>query len=262
MPGGSIPFDHSPQSAPGERIIFNSDYVHATPALFKMVFSGAGGAFDAAGGPATKTVNGLSSGNVFFVINATWTGTTPTNTRLEIRLLDDTVVSSESWTFAKKPTTPTVMTQVQTEGDRPLGSVYTYQLGPNIGGPGTPDYEHQTILERFDPKTCNITLAELKPAYIAANGLTSDAAVCTHFFGTGSSNGTFSIDSHDQVFDVHNGGMPNLATFTAALITMKQITCDLPQTYEVQPGIALAKFTVRRILHTDGTKWLNKIKTL
>ena len=49
--------------------------------------------------------------------------------------------------------------------------------------------------------------------------------------------------------------------FEAALITMKEITCDLPQIYEVQPGVALARYTIRRILHVDGTKALRKFRT-
>jgi hypothetical protein len=252
-----VPFDHAPQSAPGERIIFRAEYDHPTRALFRLVFSGTGGTFDAVGGPTSKTIGGLESDNVYFLIASGMTAATPTTVRLEVQLTDGTVVKSENWTFGVKATTPTTMTQLETEADRPLGSVYTYQLGPDIGTPGQPDYEHQTILERFEARTCNITVADLKPAYASAHGLTSAAAITAHFFGTSSRNGTFTIDNQDRVYDRH-GGMPDKAVFEAALVTMKEITCDLPQIYEVQPGVPLARFIVRRVLRVDGTKWLRK----
>src|SRR5690348_6430117 len=44
------PFDRNPHSAPGERIIFNAEYEHATPDDYQLVFSGTNGTFDSAGG--------------------------------------------------------------------------------------------------------------------------------------------------------------------------------------------------------------------
>ncbi len=255
-----VPFDRNPQSAPGERIIFRAEYDHPTPALFRLVFTCAGGAFDAAGGPVTKTIAGLESGNTYFVINTGMTTTTPTTMRLEVQLLDGTVMKTENWTFAVKGTVPTTITQAEAETDRPLPSRYSYQLGPDIGTPGHPDYEHQTILERFAAKTCNIHVADLKPAYASANGLTSDAAIVTHFFGGALLNGTFTIDANDKIYDLHGGGMPDKPVFEAALVTMKEITVDLPQTYETRPGVVLANYTVRTILRTDGTKWVRKLR--
>jgi hypothetical protein len=104
-------------------------------------------------------------------------------------------------------------------------------------------------------------MAELKPAFQTAHPeITSDADICAHFFGTSSSNGTFTVDASDQVYDQHGGGVPDLADFQAALVTMKEITCDLPQVYEVTPGVALARFNVRRILTVGGAKMVAKSK--
>jgi hypothetical protein len=256
--GSLIPFDRAPQAAAGERIIFNETYTHPTPGQFQLVYTGAGGGFGG-GRTATQTVPGLRSGNLDFHISPTWTGTTATTVQMQLQLLDGTVFSTENWVFGFKGTTPTTMTQLETENERPLGSVYTYQLGPDIGPPGRPDYEHQTILETFGGRTCNVTLAELQPGYAAANAIVTQADLTRHFFGNASNNGTFTVDRKDRVYDVHTG-MPPLARFVAALITMKEVHVDLPQTYEVVPGVPLARFNVRRIMKPDGSAWLRKTR--
>lgn len=55
--------------------------------------------------------------------------------------------------------------------------------------------------------------------------------------------------------------MPDKATFEAALVAMKDIHVDLPQTYEAEPGKELGKYTIRRILKTDGLKKIKKSKS-
>jgi hypothetical protein len=261
--GGDIPFDRAPMSSPGERIIFNEELTYPLPHDYhKLVYTATGGGFDAAGGAASKTINGLTSGNLNFFIDAAWTGATAVTVRCDVKTRStDLVVSTLDWTFSKKTTVPTDMRQIEGAGPVALPGVYTYKLGPDIGAAGGPDYEHQTILERFESRTCNITMAELKPEFQTAHPeITTDADICAHFFGTGSSNGTFTVDPLDQVYDQHGGGIPDLADFQAALIAMKEITCDLPQIYEVTPGAALARFNVRRILRVDGSKMVAKSK--
>jgi len=54
--------------------------------------------------------------------------------------------------------------------------------------------------------------------------------------------------------------MPDKATFEAALVKMKEIYVDLPQIYEAEPGKALGRYTIRRILKTDGSKKITKSK--
>ena len=41
---------------------------------------------------------------------------------------------------------------------------------------------------------------------------------------------------------------------------MKEVTCDLPQTYSATPGTTLGNFTIRRILKDNGDKKVKKWK--
>jgi outer membrane protein OmpA-like peptidoglycan-associated protein len=257
-----VPFDRNPLSAPGERIIFNARLGHAQPADFQLVYAGVGGGFETAGGADTKTIPGLTSGNLFFFINSTWDGTSPVTVQLQVqRIADKTIFHTFNWTFNQKPYFPTTMTQQQGEGERPLPSTYGYKIGPDRNADAVDDYVHQTILERFEQRSCNITLAELKPDFKTAHpGITGPEQITAHFFGTSSNNGTFTVSAGDMIFDQHGGGMPDLAVFEAALITMKEIFVDLPQIYEAEPGVVLGRYLIRRILKTDRTKKLRKMK--
>jgi hypothetical protein len=153
------------------------------------------------------------------------------------------------------------MTQQEGEGERALPSRYSYKIGPDRNADGLDDYLHQTILETFGQPTCNIALNELKPAFRAAHPeITTLADITAHFFDGSGSNGTFTVSAGDLIFDQHGGGMPDLDVFTDALITMKEVFVDLPQTYEATPGVALGRYTVRRIIKTDGTKVLRKMR--
>ena len=118
------------------------------------------------------------------------------------------------------------------------------------------------MLETFGSNNSNLTVADVKPDYAKANGLTTDQLVTNHFFGSDAgNNGTFTISAGDMYYDQHGGGMPDKATFEGALVAMKEIYVDLPQTYEADPGKALGKYTVRRILKSDGSKKIRKWKT-
>ncbi len=258
-----IPFDRTPLAAPGERIIFNDDFTHASPGNFQLVYTGVGGKFDSAAGTASKTVAGLRSGNVDFFVDAAWNGTDAVTVKLQVKkTADNAVVQTVNWTFGKKTYYPTTITQQETEDERPLPSSYRYKLGPDRGGDGKDDYLHQTILEKFGQRTCNIAPDELKPAWKTAHpGVTSAAAITAHFFGTSSNNGTFTVSAGDRIGDRHSGFRPTLAQLQAALITMKEVHVELPQTYEAQPGVALGNYTVRRIMKPDGTLKLKKWKT-
>lgn len=260
--GAVIPFDRAPLSAPGERILFNDTYDHATPSDFELQYAATGGTFDTATGAASKTVAGLASGNVSFFIGSAWDGTTPVSVTLAVRhRASGTVVLSDTWNFGKKPYFPTTITQNEGEGEVALGSVYTYKVGPDRGGDGADDYLHQTILETFGQRSCNITLAELKPEFRTAHPeITSPETITAHFFGTASNNGTFTVSAGDRIADRHGGGMPDKAVFEAALTTMKEIHVELPQTYEAEPGVALGRYLVRRILKLDGSKKLRKMR--
>jgi hypothetical protein len=260
-----IPFDHNPLSAPGEKIIFQGVFTHPSPATYQLKYSSTGGAFDSDTGSASKTIAGLSSGNTFFFISKTWDGTSSVTVKLEVqRISDSQVVRTYDWTFAKKATLPSTIQQQESEDERALPGVYSYKVGPALhheAGAAGPDYEHLTILETFGQNTCNITLDDLKPAFKQANpGITTPQQITEHFFGGSGNNGTFTMDHDDKIYDQHGGGIPDLATFTDALTTMKEITCDLPQTYEINTGVALGRYTIRRIMKVDGSKKLRKMK--
>ena len=257
-----VPFDRNPLSVPGEMILFNERLSHANSAEFQLVYTSLGGAFDTSTGPAEKTIPGLVSGNLPFYISSTWDGSTTVMVQLQVqRISDKTVFHNFTWNFGLKPYLPTDMTQQEGEGEVALPSSYSYKIGPDRSADGRDDYLHQTILETFGQRTCNIALNELKPAFRTAHpDITTPADITAHFFGTRSNNGTFTVSAGDMIYDQHNGGMPDLVVFTRALITMKEVYVDLPQTYEATPGVALGRYTIRRIIKPDGTKALRKMR--
>jgi hypothetical protein len=263
VPKYVVPFDRTPLSAPGEQIILRGEFTHASPAEFQLDYTGVGGKFDSATGGTSKTIAGLTSGNVYFFIDAAWNGTDPVTVKLEVKkTADNSVVQTVNWTFGKKSYYPTTITQNETENERPLPSSYTYKLGPDRGADGRDDYLHQTILEKFGQRTCNISLADLKPEWKAAHpDVSTPEAITAHFFGTSSNNGTFTVSAGDRIADRHSGFRATKAQLEAALVTMKEVYVDLPQTYEAQPGVALGNYTVRRIMKPDGTLKLKKWKT-
>ena len=258
-----IPFDRNPLSAPGERIIFGATYTDPKPTDYQLVYTAVGGDFNSAGsGSKSVTYPGISQRNINFNIDAKWDKKTAVTVELELQKVSDkSVVKTENWTFGAKTTVPTTVTQQEAETEVALPGSYSYKCGPDLGKDGKDDYLHQTILEEFTTRTSNLKLADIKPDYAKTNGLTTDQQVTDHFFGTSSNNGTFTVSAGDMFYDQHSGGMPDKATFEAALVTMKEIYVDLPQTYSAEPGKPVGKYTVRRILKTDGTKKVKKWKT-
>lgn len=259
-----IPFDRNPRSAPGEQIIFGAVFTDPRPNDYQLVWTGTGGDFNSAGsGSKSVRVPGLVKRNLYFFIDAKWDKKSAVSVKLELqKKADSSVVRSETWTFGAKTTVPTTVTQKEADTERALPSVYSYKCGPDLSGDGKDDYLGQTILEEFSSNRSNLTVADVKPAYAKANGLTTDQQVTNHFFGSDAgSNGTFTVSAGDMFRDQHGGGMPDKATFEAALVAMKEIYVDLPQVYSAEPGKPLGKYIVRRILKTDGTKKLKKWKT-
>jgi hypothetical protein len=259
-----IPFDRHPKSSPGEQIIFGAVFTDPQPNDYKLVFTGVGGDFNsAASGTKTVTVPGIVRNNLNFFIDAAWDKRTAVTVRLQLqKTSDSSVVQTESWTFAPKTVAPTTVTQREAATERALPSVYSYKCGPDLHADGRDDYLSQTVLETFQANASNLTVADVKPAYATAHGLTTDQQVTNHFFGSDAgNNGTFTVSAGDLFFDQHGGGMPDKATFEAALVAMKEIHVDLPQVYSASPGTVLGNFTVRRILKADGSKKLKKWKT-
>jgi hypothetical protein len=197
----------------------------------------------------------LTSGNVNFYVPTPWNGTDAVSVTMQLKKKSDgTAANTQTWTFAKKTYYPTTMTQVEGTGEVNLPGVYTYNIGPARAGATAPFYEHQTILEWFDNwSISNIAPADIAEPYRTAHALTSAAAITTHFLGAyAGNNGTFTVNANDRVADQH-GGHPNVANLVSNLAAPKDIEVALPQTYEAQPGTALARFMVTRVHKVDGS---------
>lgn len=252
-----VPFDRAPLAAPGERIIFNGRFTDSSPGDYQLEYSTTGGHFTSAAGPTSRTIAGLTSGNVDFFIPSPWDGTATVEVVLRVRKVADRSVSHTiTWNFGLKLRVPTTMTQQEGTGERSLPGVYRYDLGPAVVPLRPPFYEHQTILERFGSRSlANIVPADVKAAYRTAHNLTSAAEVAAHFLPAyAANNGTFTVDAQDRIADRH-GGHPDLSNLVANLVAPKDVEVALPQTYEATPGTTLGAYTVTRVLKADGTTW-------
>lgn len=250
-----VPFDRSPQSAPGERIICSAEFAGGADADYEIVYTTVGGHFTTASGPTTVKIQGLISGNVNFFVPSPWNGTDAVTITMQLKKkADSSVVQTERWSFGKKSHYPTTMTQRQGVGERDLPASYDYDIGPARATGSVPFYEHQTILETFENWSIrNIVPADIAEGYRNAHGLTSTAAITAHAIGAyAGSNGTFTVDSADQITDQHSNH-PNVDTLATNLVNPKEIEVALPQTYEAQPGTALGRYTVTRVRKTDGS---------
>ena len=249
-----VPFDRAPLSSPGERIICVAEFTGGSDADYEISYSTVGGHFDTSSGATSKTIPGLMSGNVNFFVPSPWDGATEVSVTMQLKRRGGAAVQTESWRFGKKAHVPTTMTQREDGSERDLPGVYTYDIGPERRTGSKPFYEHQTILETFGNWSIgNIVPADIQETYRTTHSLTSVAAISAHSIGTyAGNNGTFTVDSDDQIADQH-GGHPNVDTLANNLATPKEIQVVLPQTYESSPGTALGRYNVTRVRKTDGT---------
>jgi hypothetical protein len=250
-----VPFDRSPLAAPGERIICRAEFTSGTATDYEIVYTTTGGHFTTATGPTTVTIQGLASGNVNFFVPTPWNGTDAVSITMQLKKKSDgSAVQTETWNFGKKAYYPTTMTQREGTGEVDLPGRYTYDIGPARPSGTAPFYEHQTILEWFDNwSISNIAPDDIREAYRTTHGLTSPAAITTHFIGAyAGNNGTFTVNANDRVGDRH-GGQPDVENLASNLTSPKDIEVALPQTYEAQPGTALARFMVTRVRKTEGS---------
>jgi hypothetical protein len=253
----SVPFDHHPLAAAGERIIFRGVFTDPSPHDYQLEYSTTGGHFTSANGAVTKTIAGLDSGNVDFFVPTPWNGRAAVQVVLKVRKnSDNSIAQTETWDFGLKTHYPTTMAQREGTGEGDLPGVYTYDIGPALASGAAPFYQHLTILERFGKQTlANIEPADIKPAYRASHSLNSKAAVSQHFVDSGSGgNGTFTVDANDRIADQH-GGHDDLTNLVNNLTAPKDIEVVLPQTYEAKPSVALGKYKITRVLKADGTTW-------
>ena len=253
-----VPFDRSPMSAPGERIIFSGEFTDPTPTDYRLEYTTAGGHFNSATGPTTVTIAGLISGNVNFFVPTRWPRSALTVVLNVRQISTNTIVRTETWTFSQKTRYPTTMTQREGTGERAMPATYTYDIGPALRTGTAPFYEHQTILERFSNwRLANIAPADINGAYRTAHNLNNRAAISQHFLTPyAGSNGTFTVNANDRIADEHSNAT-DVTNLVANLVTPKDIEVALPQTYEARPGTALGSYTITRVRKTNGT-WMVK----
>jgi hypothetical protein len=253
-----VPFDRSPMSAPGERIIFSGEFTDPTPTDYRLEYTTAGGHFNSATGPTTVTIAGLISGNVNFFVPARWPRSALTVVLNVRQISTNTIVRTETWTFAQKTRYPTTMTQREGTGERAMPATYHYDIGPALRTGTAPFYEHQTILERFSNwRLANIVPADISGAYRTAHNLNNRAAISQHFLTPyAGSNGTFTVNADDRIADEHSNAT-DVSNLVANLVTPKDIEVALPQTYEARPSTALGRYTITRVRKTNGT-WMVK----
>jgi hypothetical protein len=264
------PFDNAPQSSPGERIIMNGRYLIVPDPIahfHELVYTAVNGAFDSQGGPASKTfttgadVNRIDTGNLSFFLPAAFSGTDTATVTAEIRIRSTgAVVHTRTWTYTPRDVAPTEVTQKEPDSEVPIGSRFTYTVGPPRIPYIPPWYQHQTVLEEFSTRTSNLDVADMDPAWLTANGITDKAGLEAKLFSGASNNGTFTVNANEQYFDRHSGGEEMLDEAAAHLKAPKQIDLDLPQVYTAGPGNVLGNFIVRRIRHANGTYGLRKWK--
>jgi hypothetical protein len=265
------PFDNAPQSSAGERVIFNGQYQFAPPAglphYHEIEYTAAGGAgWDAAGGTATKTFRtGPGAGDIYtqnqnLFIDAAWTGAAPITVTMTVRARStNTVIQTVVWTFTLRTTAPTTITQVETEGERPLPSSYNYTLGPDLT-PGAPDYEHQTILESFSSWGTTLAETEFDSGWLTTNAVATTADINAKFFAGPVNNGTFTVTASDQITDGHNGFQTQLKKLWDGLKVKKDVPVETTQTYSAG-ATTVGTYTLRHILKADGTTYvMRKIK--
>jgi hypothetical protein len=264
------PFDDAPQSSPGERIIMNGRYLIVPDAIahhHELVYTATNGSFDAQGGPAQKTfttgrdVNRIDTGNLDFFLPEQFEQGDTAQVKVEIKIRSTgAVVHTRTWNYTPRVDPPTEVTQVESDAERPIGSAYTYDVGPAKIPLAPPWYEHQTVLEEFSARSSNLEIEDMDPQWLADNGITDKAGIDRVLFGAGSNNGTFVIDEHDRFYDQHGGGQSTLDDAADHMIVGKEIWVDLPQVYSAGPGNVLGNFIVRRIRHAAGSYGLRKWK--
>lgn len=267
----NLPDDTAPLSAPGEQVDFSCLGQSGHPEQFETIYSSVGGSFDSPGGPPTKTIPGHAVMHQAFFVPAGWNGTDPVTVDFKIRRKSDgAIFSAKSWRFGKKTFVPTATSQFE-HGPQTLPAggevVFSYLLNPRppagwTGPPDGPYYEHDTIRERFEGQTCNVTREELKPEFAAAHPeLTTPEAIAGFFFRADAFNASFAVPHSDIIEDRHaDGGFSDGArSLLFSLKALHEIQRDRVQVYEAQPGVALGRYTIRQTLHGGGALTVEKL---
>ena len=232
------PDSSSVQVSAGEQVLFNvsasdKDRKRVSPSGPWVESDGAGpyeidfkitgdAEFDSVGSKITsKQIASLKSRTVPLFIQSTWDSKTAITITATVKDNAPAVVAPDigsvkdadkvyTWNFvARIKTCPTSLKKI----DGPAASAWTKTAGqysylamPDLGKPGRPDYQGQTVLEQFGAVSAlGFSMSDLDPTWLTANpSLTTPDQVATFLWGSGL-NGTFVFDIFDTITDMHSG---------------------------------------------------------
>lgn len=226
--------------------------------------------FDAAGSGKTTHIDPtLQSRNVFLFIDAAWAGSKITvSAQLKDKAAaavapdigttqdtDDTI----SWTIVTRANAaPTSLTRTGGVGAvfTPAPAIYTYQAEPEINPPGRPNYEKQTVLESFPPgsRANGFVMADLKTSWKLANPTLNTPDKVSAFLFDAGSNGTFVLDSNDEMSDRHDGFGPTDPFEPAALSRATGVGYEIDQTYSCEGNTIGTALVERRFSTSTGLR--------
>ena len=275
--GYSVPLvKNNIEASPGENMIFGvnasdtdkkkttggswTNYAGTGPYEIGYKISGDAEFQSRGSGVTSYTDNTLQSTNVGVFVKKTWKGTSNITVTATIKdkaaatTAPDTGTAKDpdkviTWTIKKRANPcPTGLKRIRGAGAtwQTAPSVYGYQGTPDIAPAGGPDYENQTVLERFGTITAlGFTMADVKSTFKTANpGLNTPNKVASFVFNSGS-NGTFVFDNKDRIYDQH-GGFGNTSPFKASAFTDADgVGYRLPQEY-VCGGTVIGNATIDR----------------
>ncbi len=220
--------------------------------------------FSATSSIKSKDLSGLYSGNVYVYVDDTFAnGDTITvtmvldddGTHSPVTDNDGDTARSRTWTITWKTHCPTSLTcytpwhpwvSCTAEQDNP--AYYGYLMQPDIPPTGRPDYDGVSVQEAFGDRTSNIDKdVHVTAAGRAAHPTWTNEQWRDYFFGTSSTNSTFTPDEYDMFWDSHGGMFVYVEYLVIPPPT--DLYVDLPQTYTCQSdnGTLNESHTIRRI---------------
>jgi hypothetical protein len=275
------------QISTGEQILFNvsatdKDKKRTTPSEPWVESEGTGpyeidfkvsgnGEFDSAGsGLNSKQIASLNSGNVSLFIKSTWDGKTTITVTATVKDNAQPLSATDkgsvkdpdkvyTWNLvARKKNCPASLKKVYGPAATAwtkTEAIYGYMAMPDSGTTGRPDYQGQTVLEKFGSvSSLGFTMRDIEDSWKTANAsLTTPDMVAAHIWGSGL-NGTFVFDSQDIITDKHSGFgiVPPYPFKTTAYEDGDGVGWRLMQQY-VCGGVVISTHTIdRRFTKANG----------
>ncbi len=198
-------------------------------------------------GTTSKSIPSLNTGNVFIFVKNTWNTTSAITVTATVKDNAPAVTAPDTgsvkdtdktytWNLVKRTNPcPTSLKRIAGPGATwtPVaGAQYTYQAMPDIPPAGRPDYQGQTILERFGTVTAlGFTMSDLTDAWKTANPTQNTPDKVARFLWNAGGNSSFVFDSQDLIADGH-GGFGDISPFKpTAFADADGVGYRLPQEY-------------------------------